>query len=146
MATTPDMGIYGDNVEIRVYVDGQPQGGPEYANSIKIKQDATIHKRNHLGRKRQRVGKQVDGYTVNLSMDLATTTLMDKLQARDDKRDANEPVPDLTLSVKFTLRTGVETMYMLTGCEDSNDIDAGDRNQEVGFNVEFTCEDRQKVA
>lgn len=146
MATTPDMGIYGDNVEVRIFIDGQPQGGPEYANSIKIKQDATIHKRNHLGRKRQRVGKQVDGYTVSLSMDLATTTLMDRLQARDDARDANRPVPDLSVSAKFTLRTGVEVMYLFTSCEDTNDIDAGERTQEVGFNVEFACEDRQKVA
>ena len=146
MATTPDMGIYGDNVEVRIFIDGQPQGGPEYANSIKIKQDATIHKRNHLGRKRQRVGKQVDGYTVSLSMDLASTTLMDRLQGRDDARDANRPVPDLSVSFKFTLRTGVEVMYLCTGCEETNDIDAGERNQEVGFNVEFSCEDRQKVA
>jgi len=146
MPSIPDVGITGDNVEVRVFIDGQPQGGPEYATSLKIKQDATIHKRNHLGRKRQRVSKQVDGYTINLAMDLATTKLPDKLRERDDKRDENQPVPDLTCSIKFTLRTGVEVMYMASGCEDTNDIDAGERTQEVGFNVELTCEDLTKIA
>lgn len=146
MAGLPNAGIFGDNVEIRVFIDGQPQPGLEFANSIKIKQDATIHKRNHLGRKRQRVAKQVDGYTIDLSLDVTDTQLLDKLRDRDDKRDANLLVPELTIAFKFTLRTGVEVMYMATGCEDSTDIDAGDRNQEVGFNVQITAEDVEKVA
>jgi len=145
MSSIPDMGIFGDNVEVRVFIDGQPQGGPEYATSIKIKQEATIHKRNHLGRKRQRIGKQVDSYTINLAMDLATTRLMDKLRERDTKRDQNLSVPDLTLSFKFTLRTGQEAVYTATKCEESNDIDASDRNQEVQFNVEISAEDVRKV-
>lgn len=146
MAGLPNAGIFGDNVEIRVFIDGQPQPGLEFANSIKIKQDSTIHKRNHLGRKRQRVAKQVDGYTIDLSLDVTDTQLLDKLRDRDDKRDANLLVPELTIAFKFTLRTGVEVMYMATGCEDSTDIDAGDRNQEVGFNVQITAEDVEKVA
>lgn len=145
MSSIPDMGIFGDNVEVRVFINGQPQGGPEYATSIKIKQEATIHKRNHLGRKRQRIGKQVDSYTINLAMDLATTRLMDKLRERDTKRDQNLSVPDLTLSFKFTLRTGQEAVYTATKCEESNDIDASDRNQEVQFNVEISAEDVRKV-
>lgn len=145
MSSIPDMGIYGDNVTVKVFIDGQPQGGPEYATSIKIKQEATIHKRNHLGRKRMRVGKQVDGYTVSLAMDLANTTLLDRLRARDDARDANQAVPDLTLAVKFTLRTGQEKQYTLVRCEDEPDVNAGDRTQEVEFNVNLTCEDMQPV-
>lgn len=145
MSSIPQMGIFGDNVEVRLFVDGQPQGGPEYATSIKIKQEATIHKRNHLGRKRQRIGKQVDSYTINLAMDLATTGLLDKLKARDTARDQNNPVPDLTLSFKFTLRTGAEVVYAATRCEETNDLDAGDRNQEVGFNVEISAEDVRRV-
>ena len=145
MSSIPDMGIFGDNVEVRVFINGQPPGGPEYATSIKIKQEATIHKRNHLGRKRQRIGKQVDSYTINLAMDLATTRLMDKLRERDTKRDQNLSVPDLTLSFKFTLRTGQEAVYTATKCEESNDIDASDRNQEVQFNVEISAEDVRKV-
>lgn len=145
MPAIPDMGIFGDAVECRVYVDGQPQPGTEYASSIKIKQDSTIHKRNHLGRKRQRVGKQVDGYTISLAMDLTTTRMLDKFRERDAKRDANQPVPVLTCSFKFTLRTGQEVMYMATGCEEEDDIDASDRQQEVVFNVTITAEDCRKV-
>lgn len=145
MPAIPDMGLYGDNVEARVYIDGQPQPGLEYASSIKIKQDSTIHKRNHLGRKRQRVGKQVDGYTISLAMDLANTRLLDKLRDRDAKRDANQPVPVLAVSFKFTLRTGQEVMYMASGCEEEDDIDASDRQQEVIFNMTITAEDCRKV-
>lgn len=146
MPNTPDVPIYGDNVEFRVFIDGQPQGGPEYANKIAIKQDATIHKHNHIGRKRQRVGKQVDGYTVSLSMEVSDFRLADKLAERDALRDENQPVPEVTLTAKFTLRTGQEVMYLFSGCEDTNDFDIGDRNAVPGFNVEFTCEDREKVA
>lgn len=146
MASIPDMGIYGDNVTVRLFIDGQPQDGLQYSTSIKIKEDATIHKRNHLGRKRQRVGKQIDGYTINLAMDLAKTTLLKRLKERDTARDNNQPVPDLTIGFKFTLRNGSEVQYVATGCEAVPDIDAGDRQQEVGFNLEITCEDCDEVS
>lgn len=146
MSSIPDSGIYGDNVELRLFVDGQPQGGPEYASSVNIKEEAVIHKRGHLGRKRVRVNKQIDCYTIKLAMDLASTRLLDKLRARDDARDANRPVPDLTMSIKFTLRTGVEVVYVATRCEESHDTDSPDKDQEVVFNMEITAEDVRKVA
>lgn len=144
-SSIPDAGIYGDNVTVVVYVDDTPQPGLEYATSIKIKQDANIHKRNHLGRKRQRISKQVNGYTINLAMDLSTTKLVDKFRGRDDARDQNRAVPNLSLMFTFDLRDGTSVSYMASPCEEASDIDAGDREQEVGFNVEISAEDCKKV-
>ena len=104
MASIPDAGIYGDNVTITVFVDGVPQPGTEYATAVKVKQENTIHKRNHLGRKRQRITKQVNGYTITFALDFATTKLLDKFRERDDARDANRAVPELNLMLNFDLR------------------------------------------
>lgn len=146
MASIPDAGIYGDNVSITLFVDGVPQPGTEYATAVKIKQENTIHKRNHLGRKRQRITKQVNGYTITFAMDLATTKLLDKFRERDDARDANRAVPELNLMVNFDLRDGTSVAYMATGCEETTDVDSPDREQEVVYNVEISAEDFTKVA
>lgn len=146
MASIPDMGIYGDNARCRIFIDGQPQDGTQYATSIKIKPEVNIHKRGHMGRKRKRVGKQLLGYTISLAMDVANLSLWDKLRERDDKRDANQPVPELTVQLTFVLRNGREVSYIATGCEDTTDIDAGDQESEVAYNVEISAEDVRKVA
>lgn len=146
MAAIPDAGIYGDNVTITLFIDGQPQPGTEYATAVKVKQEVNIHKRNHLGRKRQRITKQVNGYTITFAMDLATTTLLDRFKARDDARDLNRAVPEINLMVNFDLRNGTSVTYMATGCEETTDVDSPDREQEVVYNVEIAAEDFVKVA
>lgn len=146
MAAIPDAGIYGDNVTITLFIDGQPQPGTEYATAVKVKQEVNIHKRNHLGRKRQRITKQVNGYTITFAMDLGKTTLLDRFKARDDARDLNRAVPEINLMVNFDLRDGTSVAYMCTGCEETTDVDSPDREQEVVYNVEIAAEDFVKVA
>jgi hypothetical protein len=146
MAEVPNAPILGDNVEITLFIDNVPQPGNEFATSIQLKQEANIHKRGHLGRKRQRIYKQVNGYTASLKMDAGDMRLRDRLAARDAARDANLPVPTLALMVVFTLRTGAQAAYMLTECEDTTDVDAGDREQEVAYNVEIAAENMELVA
>jgi len=141
----PDKTIYGQNVKVKVFLDGTPKGGPELATSCKITQVSTQHSRNYLGRKRRVTDKHVDGYDLALKMDFKNSELMDALRARDDARDANTSVPDLTVVVEMTLRNGREVVYAFTGCEDKVDIDAGDRTKEVEFNLELACEDCNKV-
>lgn len=137
----PDKTIYGQNVKVRVFLDGTPKGGTELATSCKITQDSTQHSRNYLGRKRRVTDKHVDGYTLALKMDYKNGELSRALMARDKARDDNTSVPDLTVVVEMTLRNGREEVYAFTGCEDKVDTDAGDRTKEVEFNLELAAED-----
>lgn len=137
----PDKTIYGQNVKVKVFLDGTPKGGPEMATSCKITQVSTQHSRNYLGRKRRVTDKHVDGYDLSLKMDYKNGALQRALMERDRARDDNTSVPELTVVVELTLRNGREEVYAFTGAEDKNDIDAGDRTKEVEYNLELACED-----
>lgn len=141
----PDKTIYGQNCRVRCFLDGVPKGRTDLATSVKLTQDATIHSRNYLGKKRRVTDKHVDGYSVSLKMDVVNFELQTALRERDAARDANTSVPELTVLLEFTLRNGREVAYMATGCEDKNDLDASERTKEVEFNVEFTAEDLEPV-
>ena len=146
MPTVPNKTIYGQNCEARVFLDGIPAPGFDFATKVKVTEVATLHRRNYLNRDRGVTDKHIDGYDISLESDVRDFRAKELFKARDALRDANQPVPVISVLLRFTLRDGTPKAYMYTECEEKVDFDSGDRTNEATFSWSFQAEDEQTVA
>jgi hypothetical protein len=135
---SPKLALHGENVEAKVFINNVPQRDASVLiKSLEVTQDAVMHQDDYLGQSRSRNDKQLKGYGFNLEMDTADNALMDALIAVDAAREANQPIPDVTISFSMTDRnTGTISSYFLTEMAAKFDVGFGGRTEKVSTKVE----------
>lgn len=142
----PKLVLRGENIEVTLFVNRVPQRVSQLVKSMKITQVAVQHRDQYLGRQRARTDKQVDGYDASLELDYSDSVLIDALMAQDAAREANQPVPEITLKFDAHNRDGSLNSYFLTRVTSKFDLGMSGRTESVSQTVELQAEDLKKAA
>lgn len=135
----PELPLTGENTPIKVFLGNQPFGISDTVDSWSVTEDAVIHTDQYMGRDRARYDKQINGYDMNISADLTNTTLLAAIFAQDAAREANQPIPDLSIEVQARQRNGLVKSFVLTKGVAKWDIKSGSRTERVkkGLDMKF---------
>jgi hypothetical protein len=142
----PELPLTGENVVVRIFLGNQPFGQSDTVASIKVSEDATIHKDPYLGRRRNRLDKQVNGFDCSIAGDMTNSTLFKALMAQSDQREANQPIPDLAIEVQLRQRNGLIKSFVLAKGVSKFDINAGGRTERVKIGLDMSFEEVLDVA
>jgi hypothetical protein len=137
--------LRGENVAITVFVNNVPYRQSDTCKTFKIAEAAVMHRDQYLGRKRAKGDKQVDGYDVSIEMDYSNCALMDALLAQTAAREANQPVPSITILFQAQNRDGTSNAHFVTDCQSKFELNAGGRTEAVGFSFELQGEEFKKA-
>lgn len=146
MATEPELVLHGQDVPCKVFLGNQPFGQSDTLNSIKITEDAVIHKDEYLGRDRSRFDKQISGYDCAIASDLTNTTLLAAILLQDAKREANQSIPELAIEVQLRQRNGLIKSLLLTKGVAKWDMSVGGRAEAAKFGLDMKFEKLLGVA
>ncbi|SRR5258707_9384932 len=136
----PALVLRGENVALRVFVNNQPQTVQDLVKSFKVEEQAVMHRDQYLGRNRARTDKQVDGFDVSIEADFANTALLDALQAQEAAREANLPVPTITIGFQLVQRDGTLKAYAVDRLQAKYGLNVGGRTDSVGQTIELQGE------
>lgn len=146
MASDPELPLTGENTVLKIFLANQPFGAADTVNSIKVSEDAVMHKDQYLGRTRHRLDKQVNGFDCSIASDMTNSTLLSALLAQSAKREANEPIPELAVEVQLRQRNGLVKSFVLSKGVAKFDINSGARTERVKLGLDLMFEDIIPVA
>lgn len=138
--------LRGENVPVVVFVDRVPQRASDVIKSLKITESATQHRDKYLGQRRDRPDKQVDGFDASVELDVSDSVLMDSLIAQNTAREANQPIPEITLKFDLENRDGAVQSYFLSRLTSKFELNVGGKNESVTMSLELQAEDLIKAA
>lgn len=136
--------LRGENVPLTVFVDRVPQRHADICKKLSVEEDSVDHADQYNGRARVVRDKQVDGYSAEIDLDIYDSTLLDALLAVQAKRDANQPIPEITVLFTLNNRDGAVQAYYLTKCVSKYKLEVGGRTESVGQTLSIKAEDLKK--
>lgn len=138
--------LRGENVPVKIFVNNVPQPNSDLVKSIDVTEAAVMHRDQYLGQDRAKTDKQVDGYDVEIEMDMATTTLLDALLAQEAARAANQPAQEITIMVTLQKRDGTSGAYYVNKLQAKYSLGAQSRTDAVSQKMSLQGERLTKVA
>lgn len=143
--TNPKLPLTGRNITVTVFLDGKPQPQTDVCKSIEVDEVAQMFRDKYLGRDRDRTDKTVSGYDVKLELDYTDATLIKALLNQQTLRDANLPVPNLSIGMILSNRDGTADGYIVQNCVSKFNFSFKGKDERGMVRLELQGEDLKTV-
>jgi hypothetical protein len=131
----------GQNVPVKIFV-GKKKFGTDILTNFTVGEKATMHEDQHLGEKRAKHDKQVDGYNGGVGAHMANNGLLQALIAQQAQRDANQPIDPISIVFQMETRDGgTPKTYALRNVVTKFRFENGARNKRVALNLDYDADD-----